>query len=59
MKIRKNLKGSGVSFGGDLCMEMRELQQEIKNHSGVAGGVRHCEVVQVPNLCDHVLEQSH
>ena len=36
MKIRKNLKGSGVSFGEDLCMEMRELQQEVKNHNSVA-----------------------
>ena len=36
MKIRNNLKGSGVSFGEDLCMEMRELQQKVKNHDSVA-----------------------
>ena len=31
MKQRKNLKGSGVVFGEDLCPEMRDLQKEIKN----------------------------
>ena len=31
MKQRKNLKGSGVVFGEDLCPEMRDLQKETKN----------------------------
>ena len=30
MKQRKNLKGSGVVFGEDLCHEMRDLQKKLR-----------------------------
>ena len=30
MKIRKNLKGTGLIFTGDLCPEMHELLNELK-----------------------------
>ena len=35
MKIRKNLKGTGLIFAEDLCPEMRELLKELKDHPKV------------------------
>ena len=35
MKARKELKGSGIVFGEDLCFEFRELQKQIKSHPSV------------------------
>ena len=35
MKARKELKGSGIVFGQDLCFEFRELQKQIKSHPSV------------------------
>ena len=34
MKQRKALKGSGITFGEDLCEERRDLQRVLLNHGG-------------------------
>lgn len=36
MRVRKNLKGSGITFIEDLCPEMRKLFETVKNHRNVA-----------------------
>ena len=36
MKARKSLKGTGIVFGEDLCLEFRELQNEIRSHPNIS-----------------------